>query len=259
MLLHDVFRFWELLPGVLVGSTALKALAIGFLIVLIRVSGREAIGQLIHRLLYSPYWLLVPAFFVPAIFDFPWPSYRMLPFYPFVFVVLARWFSVWIKTAGMRRSVAGVALVAFLAGNPGSWIRATVISPRGDYVRMKTIAQKIHTDLYARRIDRYSFSVHYYTSIDTTDYFASPLWYLLRLSEDYRVPFVSKGNDVDRTQYEKREYAYLVCTYMTEDDVHTMCVTPFLIKTAGYAVVDLVPVSGDTMIVVFHHSPLEDR
>lgn len=255
VLLHDVFRIWEILPDVFIGSVWTKATALALIATTCVVAGYSQVRKQVTELVRTPYAVLVLCFFLPALFDLPWPAYRMLPFYPFVFVLFGRWVRVWMARDGCKPLIALTVFVLFIAGNSSSWIRSTVVFPRNEYPHMRQIEGAIIDDVQKRGISGNTFGVHFFTPQDQTDYYAPPLWYLLRLSAGYRVDFTQLGHEADRKASEHRHVVYLVCDGFGSIDSVDFCVQPFLDRWRWYAPIRHQAIAPMTTLFVLQRLP----
>ena len=194
---------------------------------------------------FGPWIIRDPAIFqsnlrsVAGLFTNLWPirAYRLLPFYPFFFIFLAWWLRSWIvDPRRIKRIIAGAFLVLFVFGSMRSWVTATITHPRNDYPEARKIADTITEDLRLRNVSISDVGVHYFTPLDTNDYYAAPLYYLLHRSIGYPVAYTPLGNELVRGEGETRHLVYLVCEGFG-DAATTNCVVPFLARWPGYGLV----------------------
>lgn len=254
-ILHDLFSLGAILPRWMVGAPWLK-LAVASVILLILLTLKKATLRTYLRMLFhlKYQWLLV-GFLVPVAIGMKMPAHRLLPFYPFVFLLLAWWVRNWIADRrNLRTFVAAGVLTVFLVGNALSWRATTITHPKREYDQAVQIAQTIVSDVAQRHLTGSDIGVHYVTPLDGNDYYASPVYYLLRLAINYPVAYTPLGNELDRGKIEDHIYVYLVCAGFGKDEEKESCISPFLARWKGYALMQKYTVSAKETIVVLQRS-----
>lgn len=253
---HDLFQLWILLPTGIVGSFWVKLAAGGLIGFMLSTFGTKAVVSGFRTLIHSRYHWLFVGLIIPAAYGVKLPAYRLLPFYPFIFVLFAWWIRSWISSpVGLRRFTVYFVILLYVVGNGLSWRYTTMTRPRKQYEAVMRVANTISSDVVIRHLPVSQIGVHYFTPLDAYDYYASPVYYLLHRSIHYPVSYTPLGNELRRGEPEIREFVYLVCDGFEATDNLSGCIRPYLARWNDYIALRTYRVSAATEIVVFRRSP----
>lgn len=253
-LAHDIFQIWTVVPAWLIGGVWMKYAAAALLILGALFVSKKQWRYMKKIALDGQYAWIIVGLLLLSLTGVKTPAYRLLPLYPFIFVLLAAWTRAWLANASLaRRSTVGMVLTVFIVGNVSTWYRSTIMLPRDDLPKARHIARVITKDASTRR--EIAIGVHYYTPIDTNDYFAPPLYYLLRLSMGYKTRLTNLGNDIDRSVYNQPKLVYLVCDGFQQTFITSQCIEPFLFRSGGYGMENVQGLAPYLFVVTLIHQP----
>jgi len=252
IIVHDLFQLQMIIPLGLVGSVWVKCVVgLGLLFAASSVRKSQS-SRFIREFFRSPYVWLLLGVGIPASVGLRMPAYRFSPLYPFIFVALAWLITSWgTNRRWIRRVMVGILCAVFLYGNMRSWWQTTIAHPRMDYPFARRMAEYISRDVVSRQIPVSDIGVHYVTPLDSYDYYASPVYYLLHQSIGYPLVYTPLGNELQRGILETHAVFYLVCDGFRENEVAILCVQPILTRWPKYIQITQRKIFPASSIVVF--------